>query len=165
MPRRRGASGASHGRLGPALRRRVRCGPGGELGVRLFIAGPEAPHVWPRIGIHDSRGARQAPPRCGGARSGGLKSSVGHVQARSPSATASRLLKLQEDVQKPSLAPAFNQELVDLFFEAKDLGFVVETSASASDNPDRNPTVGEKIGIWRQGMSKVGSSPRFEGGL
>lgn len=103
--------------------------------------------------------------RCGGARSGGLKSSVGHVQARSPSATASRLLKLQEDVQKPSLAPAFNQELVDLFFEAKDLGFVVETSASASDNPDRNPTVGEKIGIWRQGMSKVGSSPRFEGGL
>ena len=67
MPRRRGASGASHGRLGPALRRRVRCGPGGELGVRLFIAGPEAPHVWPRIGIHDSRGARpyrRARTRC-----------------------------------------------------------------------------------------------------
>ena len=104
--------------------------------------------------------------RCGG-RSGGLKSPAGQVRARSPSATASRLLRLQKDLQKPSQAPALNQELVDLLFEAQDLGFVVETSASDSDNPDRNPTVGEKIGIWRQGMREVGSSPCFDppGGL
>ena len=101
----------------------------------------------------------------GRARAGGLKSAGGQVRAaRSPCATAGRLVRLQQEMQKPSHAPALNQELVDLFHEAKELGFVVETSA-CDDNPYMNPAVGEKISIWRQSMSKVGSSTPFEASL